>query len=84
MLLASMRFLRTWVGILDWKYNGLLPLVVLALSRQRKLSGGFYLNSLDILSVESEGMNWKMALVAREQKSLFPPLPLLLLHILAW
>ena len=64
------------MGILDWKYDGLLPLVVLALSRRRKLSSGFCLNSLDILSVESEGMNWKMALIAREQKSLFPHWPI--------
>ena len=47
-------------GYLDWKYNGFLLLVTLALKvDQRRLSSGFCPNSLDILSVESVGMNWK-------------------------
>ena len=38
--------------------SGLLPLVVL-LGDQRRLSGGFCLNSLDIPIVEPVGINWK-------------------------
>ena len=77
------------MGILDWKYNGLIPLVVPALSGQRKLSSGFCLKSLDSLSVESEGMNWKDGPHSSRTKITFsslanPPPPLLLLHILAW
>ena len=73
--LVIMRFLRTQIGNcrtwLDWKCSGLLPLVVLALSRPekalqwllsqilRRLSSGFCLNSLDIPFVESVNMSWK-------------------------
>ena len=46
-------------GYSDWKYNDFLPSVTLALSGPRRLSSDFYSNSLDILSVESVGMNWK-------------------------
>ena len=58
-LLVTMRFLRTQIGNCriwsDWKCKGFLPLVV----DQKRLSGGFCLNSLDILSVESVEMDWK-------------------------
>ena len=50
-LLVTMRFLRTQMGNgriwSDWKCNGLLHLVVLLMD-QRRLSGSFCLNSLDI------------------------------------
>ena len=41
------------------KYSGLLPLVTLALSRPEEALQWFCPNSLDILSVEFVGMNWK-------------------------
>ena len=62
-LLVAMRCLRTQIGncriCSDWKYSGLLSLVALALSRPEELSSGFCLNSLDVLSVKSVGINWK-------------------------
>ena len=55
--------LRTQIGNSsiwsDWKYNGLLPLVTLALSRPEEALQWLCPNSLDILSVEFVGMNWK-------------------------
>ena len=61
-LLVTMRFLRTQMGNgriwSDWKCNGLLHLVVLLMD-QKRLSGSFCLNSLDIFFVESVEMNWK-------------------------
>ena len=41
------------------KYNGLLPLVTLALSRPEEALQWLCPNSLDILSVEFVGLNWK-------------------------
>ena len=62
-LLVATRFLRTQIGSCriwpNWKCNGLLPLVALARSGQRRLPGGFCLNSLAIPFVESVEMNWK-------------------------
>ena len=62
-LLVTMRSLRTQMGNCriwsDWKCNGFLHLVVL-LTDQRRFSGSLCLDSLDILSVESVEMNWKI------------------------
>ena len=56
-------FLRTQIGNCriwsDWKCNGLLHLVVLLMD-QKRLSGSFCLNSLDILFVESLEINWRI------------------------
>ena len=56
-------FLRTQIGNCriwsDWKCNGLRHLVVLLMD-QRRLSGSFCLNSLDILFVESLEINWRI------------------------
>ena len=63
-LLVTMRFLKTQNGNYRiWsacKCSGLLPLVVLALSRPEKALQWLVFNSLDILFVESVGMNWKI------------------------
>ena len=85
-LLLAMRFLRTQIGNcriwLDWKCNGLLPLVALALSGPEEALW-WLLSQLPrhsfcgISGNELEGL----ALVARGQKSLFLHL---LLYILAW
>ena len=76
-LLTIMRFLRTRVGNprirSDWKGNGLLPLVILALSRPQEalwwlLSHLLRYSFCGICGNELEGL----ALIARRQKSLFP------------
>ena len=60
---GPMRFLRISIGncmiCSDWKCNGLLPLVVLAVSRPEKALQWLLLNSLDIPFVESVKRNWK-------------------------
>lgn len=58
-------------GSADWKCNGPLPLVVLALEDQRKLSSGLCFNSLDILFVECVEMNWRIGPDSLRTKSLF-------------
>ena len=81
-LLVTMRFLRTSLGncriCSDWKCNGLLPLVVLAISRPEKalqwlLSQLPRYSFCGICGNELEGL----ALVARGQKSPFPLWPTL-------
>ena len=46
-------------GYSDWKCNEFLPLITLALSGPEEAFQWLLSNSLDILSVESVGMNWK-------------------------
>ena len=81
-LLLAMRFLRTQIRNcriwLDWKCNGLLPLVALALSGPEEalwwlLSQLLRYSFCGICRNELEGLT----LIAREQKSLFPHWPTL-------
>ena len=46
-------------GYSDWKCNEFPPLITLALSGPEEAFQWLLSNSLDILSVESVGMNWK-------------------------
>ena len=77
-LLLTMRFLRTQIGSCriwsDWKWNGLLPLVALALLHGPEEASWWLLSQLlrysscGICGNELEGL----APTAQEQKSLFP------------
>ena len=86
-LLVATRFLRTQIGSCriwpNWKCNGLLPLVALARSGPEEASWWLLSQLLrysfcGICGNELEGL----ALIAQEQKSLFPCQPIL--HHLFW